>query len=30
MRYDLGRVYVRSIDTHDDYDRRNLARARKK
>ena len=26
MRYDLGRVYVRSIDTHDEYERRNRMR----
>lgn len=26
MRYDLGRVYIRSVDTHEDYDRRNKRR----
>ena len=25
MRYDLGRVYVREILTHDEYDRRSIA-----
>ncbi len=24
MRYDLGRVYVREVLTHEDYDRRTL------
>jgi mRNA-degrading endonuclease HigB of HigAB toxin-antitoxin module len=22
MRYDLGRIYIREVLTHDDYDRR--------
>jgi mRNA interferase HigB len=26
MRYDLGIVFIRSIDTHEEYDRRNKAR----
>lgn len=26
MRYDLDRVYIRSVDTHEDYDRRNKRR----
>lgn len=26
MRYDLGRVYIRSVDTHEEYDRRNKRR----
>ncbi len=29
MRYDLGRVYIQSIDTHAEYDRRNKARKKK-
>ena len=28
MKYDHGRVYIRSIDTHEEYDRRNRARNR--
>ena len=26
VRYDLDRVYIRSVDTHEDYDRRNKRR----
>lgn len=29
MRYDLGRVYILSVDTHAEYDRRNKARRKK-
>jgi mRNA interferase HigB len=29
MRYDLGRVYIQSLDTHAEYDRRNRARKKK-
>ena len=29
VRYDIGIVYVRSIDTHPEYDRRNKARRKK-
>lgn len=29
MRYDLGIAFVRSLDTHGEYDRRNKARGKK-
>jgi mRNA interferase HigB len=29
MRYDVGIVFIRSIDTHTDYERRNKARKKK-
>lgn len=29
MRYDIGFVFIRSIDTHNEYDRRNKARRKK-
>ena len=29
VRYDIGIVFIQSIDTHDEYDRRNKARNRK-
>lgn len=29
MRYDLGIVFIRSVETHPEYDRRNRARRKK-